>query len=132
MNEPVAPAKAGAAGVIEANSMRNAYVYIMANKPVGILYIGVTDNLSARIFAHRNGTGSAFCRKWQLVQLVYAESFDRIDEAIAREKALKKRNRVWKPRLISEANPQRADFSRPSTAEPCGQRPPPSRGRQCN
>ena len=90
--------------------MRNAYVYIMANKPMGILYIGVTDNLPVRIFAHRSGTGSDFCRKWNLKRLVYAEAFDRIDEAIIREKALKKWNRVWKLRLISEANPEWADL----------------------
>ncbi|SBV32961.1 conserved protein of unknown function [uncultured Sphingopyxis sp.] len=70
--------------------MRNAYVYIMTNKPMGILYIGVTDNLAARIFAHRSGTGSEFCRKWNLTRLVYAEPSDRIDEAIVRERALKK------------------------------------------
>ncbi|WP_414714602.1 GIY-YIG nuclease family protein [Sphingopyxis sp.] len=43
--------------------MRRAYVYIMTNKPMGIVYIGVTDNLPARIFAHRSGTGSEFCKK---------------------------------------------------------------------
>ncbi len=110
MKELVAPAKAGAAGAMKERAMRTAYVYIMTNKLMGILYIGVTDNLPARIFAHRNGTGSEFCKKWHLVRLVYAEPFDRIDEAIAREKALKKWNRVWKLRLISEANPQWTDL----------------------
>jgi len=90
--------------------MRNAYVYIITNKPMGILYIGVTDNLPTRIFAHRSGTGSEFCRKWGLNRLVYAEPFDRIDVAIVREKVLKKWNRVWKLRLISEANPQWEDL----------------------
>jgi putative endonuclease len=90
--------------------MRRAYVYIMTNKPMGILYIGVTDNLPARIFAHRTETGSEFCKKWHVTRLVYAEPFDRIDEAIAREKALKKWNRVWKLRLISEANPEWIDL----------------------
>ena len=85
--------------------MRNAYIYIMTNKPLGILYIGVTDDLPARIFAHRSGTGSEFCTR-----LVYAEPFDRIDEAIIREKALKKWNRVWKLHLISEANSEWADL----------------------
>ncbi len=72
---------------------------------MGVLYIGVTADLPSRIFAHRTGAGSTFCQKWGLKRLVYAEPFDRIDEAIAREKALKKWNRVWKLRLISEANP---------------------------
>ncbi|HWW57996.1 MAG TPA: GIY-YIG nuclease family protein [Sphingopyxis sp.] len=89
---------------------RQAYVYIMANKPTGILYIGVTDNLSARISQHRTGTGSGFCKKWGLNRLVYAEPFDRIDEAVVRERALKKWNRVWKLRLISEANPEWTDL----------------------
>lgn len=90
--------------------MRNAYIYIMTNKPMGILYIGVTDNLPARIFAHRSGIGSEFCRKWGLTQLVHAEPFNRIDEAIIREKALKKWKRIWKLRLISEANPEWTDL----------------------
>ncbi len=90
--------------------MRQAYVYIMTNKPMGVLYVGVTADLPARIFAHRSGTGSEFCRKWDLVRLVYAEPFDRIADAIIREKALKKWNRVWKLRLISEANPEWEDL----------------------
>ena len=90
--------------------MRQAYVYIMTNKPMGILYIGVTSDLAARIDAHRTGTGSDFCRKWHLKRLVHAEPFDRIDEAISREKALKRWNRVWKLRLISEANPEWVDM----------------------
>ncbi len=91
--------------------MRNTHVYIMTNKPMGILYIGVTADLPTRISAHRSGTGSAFCRKWDLKRLVHAEPFDRIDEAIVREKALKKWNRVWKLRLISEENPEWADLA---------------------
>jgi putative endonuclease len=82
----------------------------MTNKPMGVLYVGVTADLPARIFAHRSGTGSEFCRKWDLVRLVYAEPFDRIADAIIREKALKKWNRVWKLRLISEANPEWEDL----------------------
>ncbi|KTE02306.1 excinuclease ABC subunit C [Sphingopyxis sp. H038] len=90
--------------------MGRAYVYIMTNKPMGILYIGVTADLPARIFMHRSGTGSDFCKKWDLTRLVYAEPFGRIDEAIVREKALKKWKRGWKLRLISEANPEWADL----------------------
>jgi len=55
--QTVAPAKAGAASVMEPNAMRQAYVYIMTNKPMGILYIGVTNDLPSRIHAHRSGTG---------------------------------------------------------------------------
>jgi putative endonuclease len=106
----VAPAKAGAAGGMELILMKQAYVYIMTNKLMGILYIGVTADLPARIVAHRSGTGSYFCRGWGLKRLVYAEPFDRIDEAIIREKALKKWKRVWKLRLISKANPEWVDL----------------------
>ncbi|NIJ36634.1 putative endonuclease [Sphingopyxis panaciterrae] len=95
---------------MELISMRRAYVYIMTNKPMGILYIGVTADLPARIFAHRSGTGSDFCKKWNLTRLIHAEPFDRIDEAIVREKALKRWKRGWKLRLISEINPQWADL----------------------
>ena len=93
--------------------MRQAYVYIMTNKPMGILYIGVPNDLPSRIHAHRSGTGSEFCRKWNLKRLVHAEPFDRIGEAIGQEKALKRWNRVWKLRLISEANPEWIDLFEP-------------------
>lgn len=53
--------------------MGGAYVYIMTNKPMGTLYIGVTADLPARIFMHRSGTSSDFCKKWDLTRLVYAE-----------------------------------------------------------
>ncbi|MEH6701721.1 GIY-YIG nuclease family protein, partial [Parasphingorhabdus sp.] len=53
--------------------MSRAYVYIMTNKPFGTLYIGVTSDLPARIFQHKNGTGSDFCRENSLDRLVYIE-----------------------------------------------------------
>lgn len=95
---------------MEAKVSKSTYVYMMTNKPMGILYIGVTTDIAARVFAHRNGRGSEFCKKWGLRVLVYAEPFKRIDEAIVREKALKKWKRVWKLRLISEANPEWNDL----------------------
>jgi len=90
--------------------MRTGWVYIMTNAPYGTLYIGVTGDLAARIFQHRNGTGADFCKRYGLIRLVYAEPHDRIDEAIAREKALKAWKRSWKIRLIEEANPDWADL----------------------
>ena len=84
--------------------MKGGYTYILTNKPFGILYIGVTADLAARMTAHRSGEGSKFVRKWQLHRLVLIEVHDRIDDAIAREKALKNWNRVWKLRLIAEVN----------------------------
>ncbi|WP_086739513.1 GIY-YIG nuclease family protein [Erythrobacter colymbi] len=86
------------------------WVYIMTNGPHGTLYIGVTADLAARVFAHREGRGSAFCRKHNLTRLVYAEHHDTIIDAIAREKAMKKWKRQWKLRLIRAANPAWIDL----------------------
>ena len=85
---------------------RGGHIYIMTNKPRGVLYIGVTADLAARVAQHRSGTGSAFCRKYGLTRLVLAEAHDDIVAAIGREKALKAWKREWKIRLIEESNPQ--------------------------
>ena len=90
--------------------MKDGYTYILTNKPFGILYIGVTADLSARMTAHRSGEGSKFVRKWQLHRLVVIEAHDRIDDAFACETALKNWNRVWKLRLIADANPNWDDL----------------------
>jgi len=82
----------------------------MTNVPSGTLYVGVTTNLAARIHQHRTGAGSDFCRKHGLVRLVYTEPHARIDEAIAREKALKGWKRPWKLNLIGRANPDWRDL----------------------
>jgi putative endonuclease len=85
---------------------RNPCVYILTNKPGGILYIGVTADLPARVAQHRRGEGSVFCRRWGLDRLVYAEAFATMEDAIAREKVLKKWRREWKVALIEGANPE--------------------------
>ena len=82
----------------------------MANKARGVLYIGVTADLAARVEQHRTGTGSAFCKKYGLTRLVLAEPHDDIIFAIAREKALKAWKRAWKIRLIEESNPEWRDL----------------------
>lgn len=81
------------------------WTYIMTNKRDGVLYIGVTADLAARVQQHRQGRGSAFCRRYGLTQLVLAEPHATIDEAIAREKSLKAWNRAWKIELIEAGNP---------------------------
>ena len=82
------------------------WVYIMASKPNGMLYIGVTAYLSARVDQHRRDVGSAYCRRYGIKTLVYAEPADRIEDAIAREKMLKAWKRDWKIRLIESATPE--------------------------
>jgi len=86
------------------------YVYIMSNRKGGPLYTGVTANLPARIFQHRNGEGSTFCKRYGLTRLVYCEDHARIDDAIAREKQIKKWRRVWKVNLIEAINPEWDDL----------------------
>ena len=83
----------------------SAWVYIMSNRKDGVLYIGVTSDLSRRIVQHREGTGSAFCRRYGLTRLVYAEKHDSIEDAIAREKTMKAWKRAWKIELIEGVNP---------------------------
>ncbi|RVT94605.1 GIY-YIG nuclease family protein [Sphingomonas crocodyli] len=82
----------------------------MTNQTQGTLYIGVTGNLAARVHAHRTGTGSDFCREHGLTRLVYTEPYDRIEDAIAREKSLKAWKRSWKLNLIEKANPGWTDL----------------------
>ena len=88
----------------------SAWIYIMSNRKDGVLYIGVTSDLSRRIVQHREGKGSAFCRRYGLKRLVYAEEHDSIEEAIAREKAMKAWKRAWKIELIEAVNPARDDL----------------------
>ena len=90
---------------------RGGYTTIMTNKAQGVLYVGVTADLAARAEQHRNGTGSAFCRKYGLTRLVLTEPHDDITYAIAREKALKAWKREWKIRLVEEGNPDWRDIS---------------------
>ena len=90
--------------------MRGGWVYIMADRYRGTLYTGVTSDIAARMWAHNEGRGSKFCVRYGLTRLVYAEQAPTIEEAIAREKAIKKWNRAWKIELIERANPDWLDF----------------------
>jgi putative endonuclease len=89
---------------------RGGFVYILANRAHGVLYIGVTADIDQRAWQHRNGTGSKFCRKYGLDRLVLVEEYPTIEEAIAREKQLKKWQRAWKIELIEAANPEWQDL----------------------
>ena len=88
----------------------SAWVYIMSNRKDGVLYIGVTSDFSRRIVQHRGGKGSAFCRRYGLTRLVYAEEHDSIGDAIAREKAMKAWKRAWKIELVEGVNPEWDDL----------------------
>ena len=87
------------------------YVYILASQKLGTLYIGVTSNIGRRIWEHREGLVDGFTKQYGIKTLVYLETFDRIDDAIFREKQLKKWNRQWKINLIEAANPDWKDLS---------------------
>ena len=96
---------------------RNYWVYIVASGLGGTLYIGVTSDLIRRVYEHKNKVAEGFTRKYDVDRLVYFETFDDIENAIRREKRLKKWNRAWKIRLIEETNPNWADLY-PSIARP--------------
>ena len=86
------------------------WTYILSSKKNGTLYIGVTNDLSRRIFEHKNKSSEGFTKKYGVDKLVYAEEFTNINEAIFREKSLKKWNRKWKLRLIESINPTWSDL----------------------
>ncbi len=86
------------------------WVYMMTNKPFGMLYIGVTAYLASRVHQHRIDTGSAYCRRYGLEMLVFAEQHETIQDAIARERMLKAWKRSWKGDLIATINPGWADL----------------------
>ena len=87
------------------------YVYILASGRHGTLYIGVTNSLQKLLEQHRNGQGSLFVKKYGVFRLVYIESYDRVEEAIAREKQLKRWKRDWKIELIERDNLEWRDLS---------------------
>jgi putative endonuclease len=86
------------------------FVYMLASGRHGTLYVGVTNDLARRIFEHKEKLTKGFASKYDVTRLVWYETYDRIDEAIAREKALKKWHRDWKIRLIEEMNPEWEDL----------------------
>ncbi len=87
------------------------YVYILASHRNGTLYTGVTNNLLRRVFQHQEGFGSKFTAKYGVDRLVFYEGTPDVEQAILREKQIKKWNRVWKLRLIEEMNPEWKDLS---------------------
>lgn len=89
---------------------KQGHVYIMSNAYRTTFYIGVTGNLEARIWQHINGEGSKFVKRYRLFDLVYYEYFERITDAIDREKQLKNWHHDWKVNLIKSVNPEMKDL----------------------
>ena len=84
---------------------KHYYVYIMASKQLGMLYIGVTSNLIKRVYEHKNDLVDGFSKKYGIHRLVWFEMHESAESAISREKQIKKWNRKWKLELIDNHNP---------------------------
>jgi putative endonuclease len=89
---------------------KGGWVYLMSNRRNGSLYLGVTANLAARAWQHREGVVEGFTKRYGLTRLVWYERFEDIRDAIQREKTMKHWPRVWKVRLIHAMNPEWEDL----------------------
>jgi putative endonuclease len=96
--------------VFHHRSMRGGYVYILTNRPNGVLYVGVTSDLVRRVYEHRTGAVAGFTKRYGLKRLVYFEQFDDIETAIQREHNIKHWPRAWKVRKIMADNPDWNDL----------------------
>ena len=90
--------------------MRQPCVYILASKRNGTLYVGVTSDLSQRIWQHRSDAADGFSKQYAVHSFVYAEFHDTMPDAILREKRIKKWRRAWKLELIEKNNPDWQDL----------------------
>jgi len=90
--------------------MKSYYVYILASKRNGTLYIGITNSLIRRVYEHKNDLINGFSKRYHVHTLVYYQRFDDVKSAIQHEKRLKKWNRKWKLALIEENNPAWKDL----------------------
>jgi len=89
---------------------RKGYVYILASRKGGTLYVGVTSDLARRIEEHRHGVGSKFAARYGVTRLVWFEEYDLVTQAIVREKTVKKWPRQWKINAIEGRNPYWQDL----------------------
>jgi len=90
--------------------MNKGYVYFLTNYRRTTIYIGVTNNIHSRVWKHKLGEGSLFTSKYKLSILIYAEEYDNISDAIAREKQLKNWHKQWKWNLVKQNNPKLKDW----------------------
>ena len=91
--------------------MKKFYVYILTNRPYGVLYVGVTNNLMSRLSQHQQKLLSGFTNSYGVTRLVYFEEFSSIIEARARERSLKRWRRAWKFDLVDRLNPEWRDLA---------------------
>jgi len=90
--------------------LKQYFVYILASKPRGTLYVGVTNDVVRRAIQHRDGMAEGFTKRYGVKRLVYFEVFDEINLAIQREKSLKRWPREWKLNLVERLNPRWHDL----------------------
>jgi len=90
--------------------MKAGYVYIMASKRNGTLYIGVTSDLQQRVWQHREGIIEGYSKRYGCKMLVWYSQFDDLQEARRKELQMKEWNRLWKLRVIEEMNPEWDDL----------------------
>jgi putative endonuclease len=90
--------------------MKNYYVYILASKRNGTLYVGITSDLLKRVWEHKNKVVDGFTKQYNVTNLVCYECYDNPENAILREKQLKKWKRQWKLELIEKMNPEWVDL----------------------
>ncbi|MDR1853144.1 MAG: GIY-YIG nuclease family protein [Propionibacteriaceae bacterium] len=91
--------------------MRTAYVYILTNQPRGVLYVGVTNNLTRRMHEHKRKINEGFSCKYNLTRLVWYAQGNEMSGAVAVEKKIKNRSRQWKIDLVERTNPEWRDLS---------------------
>jgi len=87
------------------------YLYILSNRKNGTLYIGISNDLERRMFEHKHKLVDGFTKRYHIDKLMYFETFQYINDAIKREKNMKKWKRQWKINLIIEQNPNWKDLS---------------------
>lgn len=90
--------------------MKSFYIYILASKKNGTLYIGMTNDIVRRVYEHKHNMVEGFTSKYHVHDLVYFEVTNVVNSAIAREKQLKNWHRQWKISLIEKENPEWVDL----------------------
>jgi putative endonuclease len=86
------------------------FVYILANRPKGVLYVGLTNDLARRVWEHRSKVIAGFTSRYGVTKLIFYEEYGSLLEARERERALKRWRRAWKFKLIEDMNPRWRDL----------------------